>query len=101
MTGELAFHEAARPLLLLGGMAVLIVAAPLVGLPLLVFYRLYDAVFWGLLLVFLLIGTGLLAALMARFRHRALPFLLVTPEGFSCRGWPRRSCPGSMSTMPP
>ncbi len=86
VSGKLAIHEAARPLLLLGGMAVLIVAAPIVGLPLLVFYRLYDAVLWGLLLVFLLIGMGLLAALMARFRRWALPFLIVTPKGFSCPG---------------
>ena len=101
MSGEIAFHEVVGPLLLLGGMTVRIVAAPIVDLPLLVLYYLYDAVLWGLLLLFLLIGTGLLAAFMARFRRPALPFLVVTPEGFSCRGWPRRSCPGPMSTMPP
>ena len=82
--GETAFYEDPKPLLLFPALGALMFAAGLVGLVLVLGAWLHDPLLWGLLAFFMLLGGGLLPLMAVRLRRRAIPYPVITPDGFRC-----------------
>ena len=91
--GETAFYEDPKPLLLFLALGTLMFGAGLMGLVLMIGAGLHDPLLWGLLAFFMLLGGGLLPVMAVRLRRRAIPYLVITPDGFRCPGLIEASVP--------
>ena len=93
LSGETAFYEDPKPLLLFLALGTLMFGAGLVGLVLMIGAGLHDPLLWGLLAFLVLLGGGLLPVMAVRLRRRAIPYLVIMPDGFRCPGLIEASVP--------